>query len=224
MAVTRRTVLKTIAATLLAPTIALRREIDREALVSAFCGESFRYSIDKPFLHGGLTYATDARGIIRAELAAPLLDGANRKLPNVAKCWEDCWRPSTKFVPFELPPVGGLLTNKYGGTCPVCCGRRVPINVDLDSGWCASREASERGFDIDDMTVLDESCEHCNGKEFFGPSLAKIGNTFHSYHLIKRIAALPSVQVAEAKDVAGYDLICFRADGFEGMQMGVVYI
>lgn len=107
MNLTRRTVLKSIAAALMAPTVRLRTEIDREALMRPFCGEDYRYSLSEPFQQGSLTYCTDSRRIIRAELTAPELVG-ERRLPNAVGLWNNKWRDG-RWTPIYRPERTDLL-------------------------------------------------------------------------------------------------------------------
>lgn len=76
----RRSFLKTVSAALMVPCVHLRREVDRESLMLAFCDEPemSRWDLDRPFSIGSLTYATDARHMVRAELSNRIDCGERR--------------------------------------------------------------------------------------------------------------------------------------------------
>lgn len=223
MKFTRRTVLKSIAAALMAPTVRLRQEIDREALMRPFCGEDLRYSISEPFQQGSLTYCTDARRIIRAELTMPELVG-ERRLPNAVGLWNKNWRDG-QWIPIEKPAIKDLLlpnTEEYWCVCPECFGRRISLGETYPD---PNDEANERkihqlGYDIDDNTIRDETCPLCKGREYDGPSEFEIHGIRHSWHIIAPIFDLPNVRFLPPESAEAP--LLFKADGFEGMSMPLV--
>jgi len=221
MNLTRRTVLKSIAAAMMAPTIRLRNEIDREALMRPFCGDDFRHSLSEPFQQGSLTYCTDARRIIRAELTAPEIVG-ERRLPNAVRLWNQNWR-SGQFMPIKHPAINDLLPSSepdIPGTCPKCFERRVCLGAEYppcDDDGMVSMRLQRLGWDVDDNTVRDASCPLCHGLEYYGPSQMEIGRLRYSYALIAPVFALPGVVFLPA-EATGQPLL-FRAEGFEGMAM-----
>lgn len=210
--------------TFLATLVRLRPEIDREAMLAAFCRDprygSGRYDLDYPFGHGSLTYATDARSIVRAEIANRREDG-ERTLPDVRTCWDKYWHPAGEFIPYHLPPIDTLTLGRNGdyGVCPLCSGRRVSVGEHYPTyEWTESREAFLRDYDIDDNTTLDKSCELCSGKLYDGPWQVRVAGVLMDYSRLKPIAALPNVRVSAT---TGEKAILFLADGFEGMAMGM---
>lgn len=222
MNLTRRTVLKSIAAALMAPTVRLRSGIDREALMRPFCDtdEGFRYHLNAPFQQGSLTYCTDAWRIIRAELTCPELVG-ERRLPNATGLYEKHWRDGD-WIPIGRPMISELLVsrdNEYGCTCPSCFGRRVSLgekHPDFDDPVIDKR-VHALGYDIDDNTVGDESCPVCKGLDYYGPGQMEIGGLRYSYAVLAPVFDLPNVKfLPSPSDVVP---ILFKADGFEGMVM-----
>lgn len=221
MITTRRTVLKTIAAALMAPTIRLRPEIDREALMRPFCGGDYRYSLSEPFQQGSLTYCSDAYRVIRAELTAPEIVG-ERRLPNAAGLWARHWKQG-QWKPVERPRISELLLPRgkdRDGVCPKCLGRRISLGdeyPDTDDNEVAER-IYKLGFDVDDNTVRDESCKHCRGLDYYGPSQVEIAGFRFSYHLLAPMYDLPGVIIRPPTNNED-DPMLFQADGFEGMVM-----
>ena len=222
MSITRRTVLKSIAAALMAPTIRLRPEIDREALMRPFCGEDFRYAIDQPFQQGSLTYCTDARRIIRAELSCPEING-ERRLPNAAGLWKQYWGNNPQWIPVERPELNELLLPRgddYQGVCPLCLGRRISLGdtyPDFDDKT-VDRRIHDLQYDVDDNSIGDAACERCHGREYWGPSEVEFSDGIRfRYDMLAPMYDLPGLMVSPTK----YDGLPmpFKADGFEGMIM-----
>jgi hypothetical protein len=220
MQLTRRTTLKAIAAALMAPTIRLRPEIDREALMRPFCDttEGYRYQTNEPFQQGSLTYCTDSRRIIRAELTLTEIVG-ERRLPNAVGLWGQHWHPS-QWIEIERPEISQLLIpigNDYGSTCPQCLGRRI----SLGDQYPDENDPRLINYDPDDNTIGDESCSLCRGLDYFGPSEMEIGGHRFAYRLMAPIFDLPGVKFSPPKHKEEPGL--FLADGFEGMLMPLAY-
>ena len=214
MITTRRTVLKSIAAILMAPTIRLRPEIDREALMRPFCGESCRYSLEEPFQQGSLTYCTDARRIIRAELTCPEIVG-ERRLPNAVRLWRNHWR-NGQWIPVERPQISELLMPHYqgvDGVCPKCLGRRISLGDQYPAGDYNTFPS----YDPDDNSIGDTSCEQCQGRAYYGPSEVEIGGYRFCYAMLSPMYDIPDVQIIPPRFPD--EPMLFRADGFEGMVM-----
>ena len=105
MQVSRRTVLKGIAAAIMAPTIQLRASVPDERLLLPFCDpDTIRYNFEAPFGYGSLTYATDCLSMIRCELANRQEVG-ERRLPNIAKVWSDWFQPAGQWRPLTLEDI-----------------------------------------------------------------------------------------------------------------------
>ena len=216
MITTRRTVLKAIAAALMAPTIRLRPEIDREALMRPFCDvdEGYRYQLNAPFQQGSLTYCTDSRRIIRAELTCPEVVG-ERRLPDAAGLWNHYWR-NGQLRPVERPQISELLLPRgkdRDGVCPKCLGRRISLG-----DFYPYSDDKLVNYDPDDNSVGDESCELCHGLSYYGPSQVEIGGFRFSYHMLAPMYDLPGVMVRPPTNNED-DPMLFKADGFEGMVM-----
>ena len=226
MKTTRRTVLKSAMAFLMAPTVSLRRDVDREALLSAFCDPNYagRYDLDSPFRHGSQTIATNAKILCRAEISAPVLDGKERRLPPVDATYKLLWHPG-EFRPLELPPIGSrklkyMPESPYTqATCPACGNRRISFGPNYPSAKWIEQRAERFDWDVDNNTIRDVSCPECRGKEYDGPTIVSIDGNPFDYWLLKPIAALPNVRVAKSKHESG--VLCFTADGFDGLAMGL---
>ena len=220
MNVSRRTVLKTIGAALMAPTISLRSEIVRERLLQAFCDDaSYRYDLTKPFGIGSLTYATDAKHMARAEIANRFEDGERRLPKGVLDAWKFHFQPG-KFIPFELPSISGLtLTGNDDGICPLCDDRRISFGKTYPSEDEMDRLLD---YDVDENTYRDNSCVLCHGLTYHGPCEAIVCGVRMSYSRLKPIAQLPNVRIARGRvSRDDYPFLTFVADGFEGVAMGL---
>lgn len=224
MQISRRSALKSIALAIVAPTVRLRQSVDREALMRAFCcpeGWCSRYDIDQPFNFDSLTYACDYRHAVRAELSNTIEEGT-RRIPDMQKCWGEYWHPG-HFVPFELPPVDSPLLvtcqGGYCGICPLCDDRRISFG----DRYPASLDEVPIGYDPDDNTYRDPSCPLCRGSEdFSGPSQLIVQGVRLSYSRLKPLAALPGLRVAgNVRQHTTEGPLVFKADGFEGMAMGI---
>lgn len=219
----RRLFLKASAAALCVPFVGLRREVDREALMLPFCCDHPypRYDIESPFQHGSLTYATDSRRIVRAEIAKPKIVGEGR-LPPVAALWDMRWRPK-EWIEIDRPDFDSLKHRRDGvpDTCPECLGRMVSCGETYPSED-ELNELLSRGvrWDVDDNTKGDESCPRCRGCEYEGPSVLEVCGVRLAYDVACPVWDLPGpVRFA----VLGEELpVLFAADGFEGMVMPLV--
>lgn len=223
--VTRRTALKVCASFLSAPIVRLRAEVDRELLLSAFvCPRGHRhsrYDLIAPFCVGSLTYATDAIHICRSELVNREETLKTRRIPgNLDELYRSHFTGSGSWRDFELPDWRKCENpNSDIYSCPECGGRRVSLGEYYpDNDWITSSSAEELDYDVDDNTTRDPSCNVCHGKTWRGPSLLVVSGVHFEYSRLKAMAALPNVRVARS---AQDDAIVFRADGFEGIAMGM---
>jgi len=202
------------------PKISLRSEIYRERLMLPFCGENYRWDLGAPFGVGSLTYATDARRIIRAEIVSRKEDG-ERRVPNVNGLWRDEWKPDGELIPFEKPPLSSI---RWGfanfGDCPDCGGRRIPWDgvgekyPDLDDAQYKHLER-EKGYDVDDNCVFDPACRTCRGRPYQGPSLFEFRGQFYSAALLLPVWNLPGVRIGVGQLDGGERKLLFSADCFE---------
>ncbi len=220
----RRQFLKTVAAVAMVPQISLRREIDREALLSQFVRHDQwmgRWDLEKPFLYGDLGYATDGRILCRTSLVAPETDGEAR-LPNVIAAWET-YKPVGQWSVEGLPSISELTDkpNEWScGICPLCDDRRISLGEHYPdfTDPQIKAEVDAMDYDIDDNTVRDPSCPLCHGKNYRGPWTVTYRGVKLSYGYAKKIFTLPGVQLAPA---ATSHCLLFRADEFEGIAMGL---
>lgn len=222
---TRRTVLKTIAAALMCPTIQLRQSIPDERLLSAFCAGggdyySMLFSIGEPFGVDSLTYATDSKAMIRAEIANRCEVGEKR-LPPVGKVWPEYWHHNGQWRPLEPGDIRPTIVD-VDCVCPDCGGRRVSLGDNFPdfSDPVADAMIHRLGYDVDDNSIRDASCMTCRGLKYAGPNITEICGVLHQTFRLRRILALPNVQVT--RSLANRHALLFRADGFEGISLGVV--
>lgn len=216
---TRRSAIKSIAATLLAPTIKLRQSIPDERLLAAFCDpEPWRYDFTKPFGVGSLTYASDSFALIRCELRNRSEDGERRLPKNVIDVFDDRWNPNAMWrdlTPDDLKP-----TEKYNGyaLCPECGNHRVWFGEHYPDDQEHADALPD--WDVDDNTIRDVSCKVCHGREYQGLSCVMIDGVLHKSWTLRRILALPNPQVCGFKNDK-FGTVMFRADGFHGISLGV---
>ncbi len=223
--ITRRTALKGLAAACMAPLVNLRPEIDRERILKGFCDdiESLRYGdlLKRPFGVGSLTYATDARHIVRTELVNRVEDG-ERKIPDVEWVWEHYCEMSGKFRPFELPPVERLTLHRDYCSCPLCGDRRVSLGPNYPewgpNGEPADYELTRLSYDVDDNSIRDKSCPLCHGLTYHGPNVLEVCGVVMQYTRLKPIANIPNVMIAPSMREGA---LLFSGDGFEGIALGL---
>lgn len=221
----RRSFLKLVAASFMVPCVQLRREIDRESLILAFCDtDSFRYDFDRPFAIGSLTYATDSRHMVRAELSNRREDGERRLPENVEECFNKYWNPG-EWRPFELPPIESLV--KYPvemdktGMCPLCGDRWIFLGDRYPNEDEMEHLRLTASYDVDTNEIRDTSCQLCHGRDYYGPSSLEVCGVLLSYHRLKPIAAIPGVMVAANQNRDQDSPILFRGCGIDGMAMGL---
>lgn len=219
-----------VATALMVPTVRLRPAVGREELLRPFCltaewsGRNYEQTFMAPFMRGGYTFGCDGNAIARTRLKQPEASGQEIMLPrNFDEVWDKHRHAAGEWRGFSLPPpahaplIHTPLTEQYGGTCPYCLVRRVSLG-DL----YPESEQEERGlpsYDPDDNTVGDASCPDCRGRTYYEPSCLLVEGVVMDYAKLPRIAALPGVQVARGRL---RDSIVFRADGFDGVAMGMV--
>jgi hypothetical protein len=227
MQLSRRSVLKGIAAAMMAPTIQLRASVPDERLLLPFCASEFsRYSLDAPFGWGSLTYASDSRAMIRAEIGNRQEVG-ERRLPNVQQVW-DCWfRPAPQWRPLTPSDIEPTAQDEVG-RCWLCGDRRVSYGPDFpevnEFGQFADERCNRLGYDIDNNTIRDESCPRCKGRDFGHNTLCELFGQEHQSHNLRRIVALPNVMVCASlhHPEQHAPALLFKADGFEGIALGLV--
>ncbi len=228
MQVSRRSVLKGIAAAMMCPTIQLRASVPDERLLLPFC-DSYcsRYSFDAPFGYGSLTYATDARAMIRCELANRQEVGEKRLPKDIDNVWGRWFKPASQWRPLTPADIQPTVESDCA-ECFTCGDRRVSIGDEypeftsdgvLKYSWLRRLQ-----YDCDDNTIRDESCPACRGLSTGHKNIAVLFGEEHRAHSLKRILALPNVLVCKSefdpKEHA--PALLFRADGFEGIALGLV--
>lgn len=228
MQLSRRSVLKGIAAAIMAPTIQLRASVPDERLLLPFCDpDSTRYNFEAPFGHGSLTYATDSRAMIRCELVNRQEIGERRLPKNIDETWGKWFRTKSQWRPLTLEDIQPTESNDYAA-CFECGDRRISLGEEwpelCEYGIPRDKRINELGWDVDDNTIRDDSCPRCRGRAVGHLNVAVLFGQEHQSHNLKRIIALPNVMVCPSelsldKHAPG---LLFRADGFEGIALGLV--
>ena len=222
----RRTALKAMAAVLMAPKIHLRETIDRERLLAAFVQRDNwvrRYDLGEPFGVGSLTYAAGPHRACRAELANRVEVG-ERRLPDMESVWRSWWCPERwEALDFPGPDSSRLFSHpgRNGGRCPMCSGRRISLGDHYPTDASDLTWQIENNYDVDDNTIGDASCRMCGGKPYGGNWILNVCGVAFDYSLLKPVAALPNVRVARSYPTAPHPSLCFQADGFEGIVLGM---
>jgi len=224
--ITRRTTLKAIAAAIMAPTIQLRQSIPDERLLAAFCDTEpmycSRYHLSEPFGHGSLTYATDAKAMVRAEIGNRLEVGERRLPPNIDDIWSSHFEPDGKWRPLTLDDIAPTKVCPLSCVpCPECGGRRISLGDTYPDFEDPVVDAMmhKKGYDVDDNSILDANCKTCRGMNYHGKSIFLFNGIEHATHACRRIVALPNVRVCQSRFVP--EAMLFRADGFEGISLGL---
>ena len=216
--ISRRSVLKTIGAALLCPTIKLRSTVPDERLMLPFCDKEYsRYKLDTTFGIGSLTYATDARAAIRAELPSRYETGL-QKLPPIEAVWKSHWHPDNKWQPLEPIDVKPTFAFTDWNHCPTCGGKST---ISLGENYPDRSEMETLllyGYDVDENCIRDKSCPTCRGLEYYGPSVVQIAGVYHDAFTMRRVMALPNPLICRSRSGSG--IVLFKADGFEGITMG----
>lgn len=224
MNLSRRSVLKALAASLAAPVIQLRPEIPDEKLLLAFCSESewrpIWKPLEKPFGIDSLTYATDRFAMIRCELPNRL-EIDEIELPSVRDVWKKYWEPTGQWqllTPDDVTPI----KHDSWEPCPGCANRRVSLGENYPdfNDPVVSSSMDRYDYDVDDNTIRDRSCPVCHGLKSSAKNVCVISGVEHSLWRLKKIAALPNVSVC--RTAFDEHTILFRADGFEGISKGMV--
>jgi hypothetical protein len=223
---TRRAFMQTasaiVASGLFRPTLILRDEIDREAMLRQFCDidGATRYAMTEPFSIGSLSYATDARWMVRTELASTLDDGVPKRRPPAEDTFNTYWFASRQWRELELPRLEDLVLGSQ--ICPVCHDRRISV-ADRWQAYCYDSD-----YDPDDQTIHDRSCHWCwdatskRAREVF-PCLVPFQNHLYSAARLQVIAKIPGVRIAGAHSgLFGYQPgrptpLQFEGSGFQGL-------
>lgn len=226
--ISRRSVLKGIAAAMMAPTIQLRPSVPDERLLLPFCDpDSCRYSFEAPFGHGSLTYATDARAMIRCELANRQEVGERRLPRDIDNVWGRWFQPASQWRPLTPDDIQPTVEDDCA-KCFTCGDRRVRLGGNYpdidDRGLIVDARLRMLDYDIDDNSVRDDSCPACRGLSRGHKNIAVLFGEEHQAHELKRILALPNVMVctSEFSPEGHAPALLFRADGFEGIALGLV--
>lgn len=206
----RRSFLKTMAGAFTAALVNLRPTIDNERLMIPFCDPDYqRFDFASPFGIESLTYATDGKAMIRAEIARREEYGERRLPSNIADIWRAHWNHGGQWVPVQeyLTP-----TLHNDDDCPECGDRRI----DHGDDWPILTNLLD--YDPDTNTSRDPSCVLCKGRSYPGLNVCVIDGVHHNAFKLRRIAALPNAVICPSLSVA--DSLLFKADGFEGISLG----
>ena len=213
--VSRRTFMKAIAASMTVPIIDLRPAVPRENLLLQFCDpEYLRYNLSQPFGVGSLTYATDSHAMIRTELLNRSEVGEMR-IPPVGKVWHDYWNPVGQWRELDQKILTPTLTREWQ-LCPKCGDARVSYGEAYPNDW--TDLMNKYGYDPDDNTIRDRSCDVCHGMDYTDPAMSDVLGVVHSSFMLKRIAALPNPMICRSAN--SEHAVLFRADGFQGISLG----
>lgn len=222
--VTRRTMLKAAAAAMIGVRVELRPTLADERLLLPFClAEPARWEMAEPFGVGAFTYATDSRAMVRAELSARKEIG-ERNIPPVEKAWREFfvpgdWRP---FHSSMLEPTLRPIDECGSGPCPRCGSAATVDVVDDVSTLNVERgcELERIGLDVDAWKVRDVNCPVCGGLNYDGNWCSQVCGVVLATCDLWRIAALPNVRVCRSR--SDDSALLFRADGFEGVSLGII--
>jgi len=221
----RRTALKAMVGSLAVPLVRLRPEIDRERILQSFCDDyvGIRYNLSQPFGVGSLTYATDARHMVRTELVNRVEDG-ERRVPPFESAWKRYWSPAGEFVPFDIPSPSALTEHCEFVPCPVCGDRRISLGSEYpefdDEGLPRNRRLIVYGYDVDTNTIRDKSCDCCNGLRYQGPNVLRVHGVLMDYRRLLPIWQIPNVRITRSHVPDGEALL-FSGDGFQGIALGL---
>lgn len=227
MQLSRRSVLKGIAAAMMCPTIQLRPSVPDERLLLPFCDpDATRYNFEAPFGYGSLTYATDSRAMIRCELANRQEIGERRLPKNIDETWSKWFRPKAQWRPLTLEDIQPTESNDYA-VCFECGDRRISLGdawPELNKwGEPEDKRLKELGWDVDDNTIRDDACHRCRGRCVGHVNVTVMFGHQHQAHQLKRILALPNPMVCASgfEPAEHAQCLLFRADGFEGIALGL---
>lgn len=210
--------------------IQVRADVVRERVLSSFCGEfhallaGHRYRIDFPFRVGELSYATDGATLVRTELESCVEEGDVR-VPDMELTWSCYWSVSCEWKPFELPAIDNLTEHVDGVSCPLCGDRRVSLGEKYPefgpNGEPVDHKLSVYGYDVDDNSIRDKSCQLCEGLAYRGPNAVRVRGVPMSYSRLKTIASIGNVEIASTAVSRTHHWILFRGNGFEGIALGL---
>jgi len=214
----RRNFMMAIAGAMTVPLINLRNTVPAEKLMQAFCNPDYhRFDLSNPFGAGSLTYATDSWAMVRAELVNRD-EYATGRLPDVRKVWSEYWNPTGSWVPLvESGMMIPTIEMKDYNVCPECGMRRVSLGdyyPDPDDPRIML------DYDPDDNSIRDVSCVLCRGRDYNGKSVSCVLGVRHVSFGLRRIAVLPNAMVC--RSASNDSAVLFRADGFEGISLGIV--
>lgn len=224
MITTRRTALKAITAALMCPTIKLRDDYPDERLLRQFCNsdEHYRYDHSTPYSVGSLSYATDARVLVRAELPSVQTIG-ERVMPPIERVWKLWWTPSpftpnTQWVPLEGRLIVPTIRQEEYSRCPVC-NSVASVQLAVYPGSEEELEALKPfGWDVDSNSIRDRNCPECHGLEFKGNHLIQIHHTMFSAYYMRKLATLPNAEICLDRTKT---VLLVRAEAFQGILMSV---
>lgn len=206
--VTRRTMLKVGWAAMICRLVDLRSDVADERLLQLFCDDDDAslygmYDLRKPFQNGSLTYGTDARCMVRAELLNPVV-GDERRIPPAAQVFSNLWRPSNQWVPLgDLNLVSDRVDLQGEIDCPRCgssCTVDVPEDFPVfnDNGE-VSKDGRDLvykyGMDPDTWKIRDKNCPVCHGLQMRGQTVVEVNGSNFALQYIEKIRQLPEPRI-----------------------------
>lgn len=227
----RRSFLATVAGAFLAPSAFFRSGVDAAAIMRSFCDPDHAiYAIDRPFVDGGAVWATNCRQAIRGDGAEVEPEGEALRRPRITRALAELI-PVGSWRPWRLPSIDELtLRQRDGGICPACEWKRRIVLDEYPPEESIAHDPAFALYDVDDNSIVDPACELCRGREYLGPTVVQVAGAFHCYALVKKLAAIPGLEVCESRR-DGSNLLndqvvrpmLFRGGGFFGASMPLVY-
>lgn len=211
MSMTRRSVLKTMGAFLLAPkiTLDLSYERDMSSLVGEFCttDRPTVYDLNQPWEFEGDSVASDARALIRVPGLRYARAGTHAKIPDTREVFSRCWRDAVwKRLPSEKLMVdpNGCCPYCARNRCPDCDGEGFVVDDDGHSDLCG--KCGTEGY------IARPDCELCRGS--YGKTVLRHDvsmNCYLSARYVRLLRSVPGIMYAP-RPMMGLPVL-FRGDG-----------
>jgi hypothetical protein len=165
-----------------------------------FCSDDpFRENLSKPFTLGDFTYATNGHILVRL----PKIDGVEeiKNAPNPSKIFKDFPAPNyfVSLPALALPPLEG------------------PEIVDCDVCGGSGKEHECPDCDCECMACDGSGKEHREKK--ISTTLAGV---ILQLRYVRKLAALPHVEIAPHLAIADKSPVFFRFDGGDGALMPMI--
>lgn len=202
-ALSRRSVLKAMAAAFVAPRILLdlSHERDMAGLVNEFChtGELRQYDLRTPWACGGDSVASDGRAIIRVPGLRFVARGDRGLVPDADAVFERLWRESGwQSLPREVPASAAEL--EMNESCPFCDRTECE-----DCFGCGCHSCHGHGY------VARPECSVCHGRYFGIPWMDAAFGIPLNIRYARLARRIPGVRWLPAADPE--HPVLFRGDG-----------